>query len=120
MRSKCVPSHSPRIQIVKRKLAFDWVLLAAFAWILTAKGLAAPSVTATKGDNLAAGPRTNVGNNITYTVTIGSPGAATATGAQFADPDPADTAFVSVNNRPSAFNAPDVFLHARQSNPYVP
>ncbi len=66
--------------------------------------LAAPIITATKDDNLAAGLRKLPGNTITYTITIGNSGDATATSVQFTDPDPANTTFVSVNSTPLARN----------------
>ncbi len=72
--------------------------------LVTVTATAAPIITATKDDNLAAGLRKLPGNTITYTITIGNTGDATATAVQFTDPDPANTSFVSVGTTPIARN----------------
>ena len=88
---------------MKRKPAFGWVLVpfAACTWLLTATAAVGPVITATKDDNLGPGLRKQVGDQITYTVTIGNTGS-TATSVLFTDPDPANTTFVSVNSTPIA------------------
>jgi hypothetical protein len=78
------------------------LLLVPFVYLGTAAG---QTITATKDDNLPVGQRKVVGDNITYTITIGNaPGAPTATGVQFTDPDPANTTFVSLFTTPIARN----------------
>ncbi len=69
--------------------------------LTTAAAVAVPIITATKDDNLARGLRKLPGNTITYTITIGNSGDATATSVLFTDPDPANATFVSVNSSPS-------------------
>ena len=103
-RSSFRSSLLPPTLTYERILSFDWILSAACAWLLTAAGIAAPIVTATKDDNTAPGVRKLVGNNITYTITIGNTGDAAATSMLFTDADPANTTFVSVNSTPLARN----------------
>jgi uncharacterized repeat protein (TIGR01451 family) len=78
--------------------------LAVFAWLLAGVGLAAPNVTASKDDNLAAGLRKLPGNTITYITAITNTGVASAFGVQTSDPDPLNATFVSVFSTPIARN----------------
>lgn len=77
--------------------------------LLTVGVAAAPIITATKDDNLAAGLRKVVGNTITYTIVSANTGTTDATSVLFTDPDPANTTFVSVNSTPIARDDPAVF-----------
>ena len=88
------------------RLSFYPLVFAFIVGLLTATGMAAPNVTATKDDNTAPGVRKNVGNNINYTLTIGNSGDATATGVVLTDPTPANTTLVagSLNATPVAID----------------
>ncbi|HEX8076651.1 MAG TPA: Ig-like domain-containing protein, partial [Chthoniobacterales bacterium] len=59
-------------------------------------------INATKDDNTAPGVRKQVGNQISYTITISNTGSSTATGVTLTDGDPANTSFVSLNSTPIA------------------
>jgi uncharacterized repeat protein (TIGR01451 family) len=80
-------------------------LLLALAGALNLQpAFAAPVINATKDDNTAAGVRKQVGDKITYTISISNTGDATATGVNLTDATPANTTDFSLFTTPIARN----------------